>query len=46
LVLAFLALPNVPFGTALGIYTMIVLFDPETVRLFQGRAPAAPEPPK
>jgi hypothetical protein len=46
LVLAFLALPNVPFGTALGIYTMIVLFNPETVRLFQGRAPAAPGPPK
>jgi hypothetical protein len=42
LVLAFLALLNVPFGTALGIYTMIVLFHPETVRLFQGPAPTAP----
>jgi len=44
LVLAFLAILNVPFGTALGIYTLIVLFNPETVRLFQG--PAAPAPPK
>jgi hypothetical protein len=46
LVLAFLALVNVPFGTALGIYTLVVLFNPETVRLFQGGAPAAPQPPK
>jgi len=44
LVLAFLALVNVPFGTALGVYTLIVLFNPETVGLFQG--PAAPAPPK
>jgi hypothetical protein len=46
LVLAFIALVNVPFGTALGIYTMIVLFHPETVKLFQGPAPAAPAAPK
>lgn len=46
LVLAFLSLIHVPFGTALGIYTMIVLFNRETVGLFQGPAPAAPAPPK
>jgi hypothetical protein len=40
LVMAFLALLNVPFGTALGIYTMVVLFNPEAIRLFEG--PAAP----
>lgn len=46
LVLAFIALANVPFGTALGVYTMIVLFNQETVRLFQGQAAPAPAPPK
>lgn len=44
LVVSFLSLPHVPFGTALGVYSMVVLFNPETVRLF--RAPAtAPAPP-
>ena len=42
LVASFLSLPHVPFGTALGIYSMIVLFNPETVRLFQGGAAAPP----
>ena len=42
LVVSFLSLPNIPFGTALGIYSMIVLFNPETVRLFQGGAAAPP----
>jgi hypothetical protein len=42
LVVSFLSLPHVPFGTALGIYSMIVLFNPETVRLFQEGAPAPP----
>ena len=46
LVLSFLSLVHVPFGTALGIYSMIILFNPETVRLFQGLAPAPPPPPK
>jgi hypothetical protein len=46
LVLAFLSLAHIPFGTALGIYTMIILFNPETVRLFQGLPPAPPAPPK
>ncbi|MBP7706195.1 MAG: hypothetical protein KA243_03010 [Candidatus Aminicenantes bacterium] len=44
LVVSFLSLPHVPFGTALGIYSMIVLFNPETARLFQEKAPA-PAPP-
>ena len=46
LVLAFLSLVHVPFGTALGIYTMIILFNPETVRLFQGLPPAPSAPPE
>jgi len=35
LILAFLSLFNVPFGTALGIYSLIVLFNPEAVKFFQ-----------
>lgn len=35
LVISFISLFNVPFGTALGIYSLIILFNPETVRLFQ-----------
>lgn len=46
LVLSFLSLVHVPFGTALGIYTMIILFNPETVRLFQAVPPAPAAPPK
>lgn len=46
LVLSFLSLVHVPFGTALGIYTMIILFNPETVGLFKGGAPAPAVPPK
>lgn len=46
LVLAFLALANVPFGTALGIYTIVILFNKETVQLFQGPAPVPSAPPK
>ncbi len=45
LVVSFISLPNVPFGTALGVYSMIVLFSPETVRLFRGPAPAPTVPP-
>jgi hypothetical protein len=46
LVVSFLSLFHVPFGTALGVYTMIVLFNPATVRLFQtgGPGPAVPPP--
>jgi len=44
LVVSFISLLHVPFGTALGIYSMIVLFNPETVRLFQGGTPP-PAPP-
>jgi hypothetical protein len=35
LVISFISLFNVPFGTALGVYSLIILFNPETVRLFQ-----------
>jgi len=40
LVVSFISLPHVPFGTALGVYSMIILFNPETVRLFQAPPPA------
>jgi len=49
LVLSFISLPNVPFGTFLGVYTMAILFNRESIRLFQGGAtapPAAPVPQK
>jgi hypothetical protein len=35
LVISFLTVFHVPFGTALSVYSMIVLFNGETVRLFQ-----------
>jgi hypothetical protein len=38
LVLSFLSLINIPFGTALGIYSMIILFNPQTVKLFNPQA--------
>ena len=44
LVISFISLPHVPFGTALGVYTMIILFNPQTVKLFQGAAPAPTAP--
>jgi hypothetical protein len=43
LVISFLSLLNVPFGTALGIYSLIVLFNPETVKLFQSPPGAQPK---
>jgi len=47
LVISFISLANVPFGTFLGAYSLVILFNPETVRLFQGgAAPPAPAPPK
>jgi hypothetical protein len=39
LVISFISLVNFPFGTALGVYSMIVLFNPETVRMFQSAPP-------
>jgi len=39
LVVSFLSLINIPFGTALGIYSMIILFNPQTVKLFNPNAP-------
>ena len=44
LVISFISLPHVPFGTALGVYTMVILFNPQTVKLFQGAAPAPTAP--
>ncbi len=41
LVVSFISLPHVPFGTFLGVYTMVVLFNRETVALFQGSKPSA-----
>ncbi len=35
LILSFLALLNMPLGTALGIYSFIILLKEETVRLFK-----------
>jgi len=43
LILAFLNLLNVPFGTALGVYSIWALMNSEMVRLFA--APAAPPSP-
>ena len=37
LILSFLNLLNLPFGTALGIYGIWVLFNDRTVRLFSGQ---------
>jgi hypothetical protein len=36
LILGFLGLLNIPFGTVLGIYTIWVMLNDETVRLFGG----------
>ena len=38
IVLSFLHILNVPFGTALGVYGMWVLFSPEATAMFEGRA--------
>ncbi len=35
LAVSFLSLINVPFGTALGIYSIVILFNQETVKLFK-----------
>ena len=45
IVLGFLNLINIPFGTALGIYTIWVLMRPEMVQYFATGAPAQPPPP-
>jgi len=39
LVVSFLSLISIPFGTALGIYSMIILFNRETIKLFNPQAP-------
>ena len=38
LIVAFLALINIPLGTALGIYTIIILLKDETVELFKPKS--------
>jgi len=38
IVIAILNLPSIPFGTALGVYALWVLFNEESVRLFQQSA--------
>ncbi len=43
LIVSFLNLMRIPFGTALGAYTIWVLFNDETIKLF--RPEAAPLPP-
>jgi len=45
IVLGFLNLINIPFGTILGIYTIWVLMRPEMVQYFVKEAPAQPPPP-
>jgi len=35
LLLAFLNLLNFPLGTALGVYSIVILFNPEAVKLFR-----------
>jgi hypothetical protein len=37
LVMGFLALPGIPFGTALGIYTIWALMNDETIKMFENR---------
>ena len=41
LVVSFLSLLNVPFGTALGIYSIVILMNKETAAKFQTSAPPA-----
>jgi len=40
LVMGFLALPGIPFGTALGIYTIWALMNDETIKLFEAEKKA------
>lgn len=42
LVISFISLANVPFGTFLGVYSMVILLNRETVALFQAGTPAPP----
>ena len=39
LVVSFLSLLNIPFGTALGVYSIVILLNKEAVRLFQPPVP-------
>jgi hypothetical protein len=44
IILGFLNLLNIPFGTILGIYTIWALMRPEMVQYFGDRAPSQPPP--
>jgi hypothetical protein len=41
LIVSFLSLLSVPFGTALGIYSIVILFNKEAAALFEKPGPAA-----
>ena len=41
LIVSFLSLLSMPFGTALGIYSIVILFNKETIALFQGPGASA-----
>ena len=45
IVLASLHLLGFPIGTAIGVYSLWVLFNQQTLPLFRGGQPAAPPPP-
>jgi len=46
LVLSFLELWNIPFGLALAVYSMVILFKPETIKLFNSTyVYPPPQPP-
>lgn len=40
IIVSFLSLLNVPFGTALSVYSLVILFNKETVKLFPQSRPA------
>ena len=46
LVLSFLSLLNFPLGTALGVYSLVILLNQDTIRLFDAPAPETSHPEK
>jgi len=45
LILSFLELWHIPLGTALAVYSMVILFKPETIKLFNPAYAYPPAPP-
>ena len=45
IVLSFLELWHIPFGLALAVYSMVILFKPETIKLFNPGYAYPPAPP-